>query len=524
MKKNSALLLPGLCLLPGFVYFWSQNVTFFPFKYILASLAFLIGAGAALWLIGLIFWAIITRLPVSRNLQTAVFAIIIAVLSACAAFCLVDYHIFMQRKVIAPLFAIIVFLCVYYNKEKIIVTFASVMLIFSAVVYASNLFSIPVAVTNALLKENSEKWGDLNLVRKPNIYLYYLESYNDADMINKIYDVDMRGLLDFLKERKFVIEENVYSSKDNTLATISDLGIMNSNVVYMYGNNDVTWNARDIVAGFPYNVVMRILKSNGYKTFFLTSPQSYFFEKKGPNLDEVAFEKKWHWRYFSPITSFLYYNYLKKFDIYPDRQDISFLATINNYNYIPINDFQYEVVQWFKNAISRCGNAQCFVSVRGGAEHTPPDGTYNWHMRDEWIKSGQYKEWVEISNKQIEEVVNYILEVDPGSIIILLGDHGPTTYRGPMSDVEEMLASGVPLRDIFDDRYKVFLAYRMPYGQDYDLTNGMNMNNSNLFAHIFAWMAEDPSLLKKRAQSQAQMGPYKMVEGEIFNEAGEKVD
>ena len=67
------------------------------------------------------------------------------------------------------------------------------------------------------------------------------------------------------------------------------------------------------------------------------------------------------------------------------------------------------------------------IAFKGGAEHTPLN--YTWKERDSWIKSNFYQELVAKADEESRRIISHILQEDPKALIIILGDHGPWTYR-----------------------------------------------------------------------------------------------
>lgn len=111
---------------------------------------------------------------------------------------------------------------------------------------------------------------------------------------------------------------------------------------------------------------------------------------------------------------------------------------------------------------------------------------------------------------------------DPSSLIVLLGDHGAWRFRGlPIfkCNSNELFAAcsenNIDVAEYFDDVYNVLLAYRMPDGENIDISNGLYMNNINIFVHIFAYLAQDASLLKYRKKSISRICDVALVEGKL---------
>ena len=115
------------------------------------------------------------------------------------------------------------------------------------------------------------------------------------------------------------------------------------------------------------------------------------------------------------------------------------------------------------------------------------------------INCDEPKEFVEYSkrihdvNQDILYLVDTIESVDNDSIVILASDHGPFILNkcstdNPLNTKEEVI-----------ERQEVFLAIKAG-GQPFD----KNIKSSvNLFRHIFAYLAEDPSILEDKEPDNA---------------------
>ena len=70
-----------------------------------------------------------------------------------------------------------------------------------------------------------------------------------------------------------------------------------------------------------------------------------------------------------------------------------------------------------------------FFMTKIGADHTPSVG-YDYQKREEWVTSGKYQLLVESSMKRLTQIIDKIIESDPDSMIIMIGDHGSWRLRG----------------------------------------------------------------------------------------------
>jgi hypothetical protein len=128
--------------------------------------------------------------------------------------------------------------------------------------------------------------------------------------------------------------------------------------------------------------------------------------------------------------------------------------------------------------------------------HTPNVG-YSWKDLPDWVHSGKYAKGIWDTNSEVVPAVKYIVENDPGAVIVLLGDHGSWGFRGLAGDVDSyegltstLNASGVSLRDFVYDKHAVFMAIRFPDG-DSSVFSGKFVSSVNLFNQLFNWMASE---------------------------------
>jgi hypothetical protein len=170
-------------------------------------------------------------------------------------------------------------------------------------------------------------------------------------------------------------------------------------------------------------------------------------------------------------------------------------------------------------AIHKKQNNPIFVYFKGGAAHTPSDGSYTWEKKQEWLNSKSYVKSVYNGNKQLTEICNFIIKNDPQSILILVGDHGARLFRGaasPAQDKEQLYENikqrGISVETFCNDLFGVFLAIRLPGGAEYDISQGMPMSHVNLFRHIFAYLNNDTAILETRVPSNSYYKNYILVE------------
>lgn len=507
--KAWAALLPGLGLLVGFVYYWSNNVTYFTGTAFLASFLLLLGAGLGLFVFCGFIVPWVLQEFLREKYQRPFFALIVAALLAACTFCIVNFHLWHQKRLWGAGLLILAFLLLMRGLQRPMAIFLCVLLAIPSGTFLYRFITLhyqQAKIFAALEQEDAP----VPFVRKPNIYIYWLESYQDLNMLRSVFHMDVDGFEKFLLANHFQIREDVYSSGSHTLAAMSQLYAQKRLDGPEFNTSEALWETRNLIGGSAYNYVYRILKNSGYRTYLIFQhEQEYYLHEKGKNLDEVAFSPTIVGRYFLPILTFIYPSLRERLG-YADGPDQKYIYLKEGYPQDFVEKIEYAISR------ARTQGQPYIFSFKGGAFHTPSDGSYDWKQRDAWIGGQSYQTQIKASNRETEEILTYIIQNDPASIILLLGDHGPYTYRAfPLHEEKFFKEAGISPKDIMDDTYNVFFAWRMPDGCADDLSQGMYMNNVNVLTHIFAWMANDPALLETRARSESIYGSFKAVEGVI---------
>ena len=368
----------------------------------------------------------------------------------------------------------------------------------------------------------------IELVERPNIYLFILESYHDLNTMRKVYGADTEALQSWVLSRGFSIYENVYSNSSYTLASITDVFGMKLNVVHEVGVLDVTAETRRLIGGGSGNQVFRILKENGYHTIFLApEPQLYYFYSKGVYLDETNVDFGFSW------TSSM-------------RPLCELFLFLHNYCYDDQSKGMVGIVYpKFRNNLSsnvrmvmeeQKDEMPLFIGFKSGAKHTDWPG-YAWKQKNEWISSGEYQNAVSKGNEEIFEIVDSIVDKDPTAVIVLIGDHGAWRLRNIWEDAVQQQGQGLANLDVFlkqnnesldalaSDIFGTFLAIRMP-GKG-DISKGLPMSHVNLFRHIFAALADNTNpdisraILQRRAPSVSKLSGIELVKDGVVQRPAE---
>lgn len=499
--KKTIIFLAPIGLLMGYMFAIGRNAFIFQETAVYISLFIVILFSALLLGMNVFFAKIFSNI-----FQGKTFSILFCLFFACeivfCTWCSIYYgEIPYKLKLWAPVLTVVVFFLLYTQKSRVLLVFLLIMTTFSTINFLRNNFS------NPQIPSLNTPEGNIHFHKKPNIFLFWLESYHSFDILKSMYDIHNSDFQNFLKNNNFVYLENTYSNGGFTLDSFAQLYScrnLPSNIL-LKGNLDVARSVRNLLGGDENNFVLKILKDNGYRTTVLVDGSYYYFFNKGIYLDDTDLAEENILLYIWPLIATTHWQIM-------DQPT----------DYAP--PYGGSLVNRVKIAVERSKKTDqpFFLAFKGGARHTPPNG-YSWEERNDWIKGGFYQNCIKTSDKEATEIIEYIIKEDPNSIIILLGDHGSWTYRNfPENGSGEPFKSSqkynVNLQDIFDDRFKVLFAYRLPQGQPVDIAAGLYMNNSNIFLHIFSWLANDPKVLNLRPPVECRIGEAKMSEGgKIFS-------
>lgn len=392
---------------------------------------------------------------------------------------------------------LLILLCYFFKKVKFLVCFLGILVLLQNVILIKNIINNENESNKIQSKfiQNitTQSYDFIKLQKKPNIYLFWLESYHDFTTMKNIYNIDSSNMNDFLSNHKFNIIEKSYSNSDSTLRSFVDVYSLGeySSQKLVKGQSDSLYFVRDLIGGNNDNLLYKILKENGYDTWLLLFlDPTYYISTKGKNLDylNVEIDNKSLKQKLLPIIRFTKY--------YTNYIDSLYL-----------DEFQGSFVQQVKKAINIAINKKnpYIMSFKGGAFHS---FGLNGSLEDstKWIKSNFYQNSVTNGNYEIKKIVNYIVKHDPNSIIILLGDHGSHAFFGmPYSSMEDLKALpsqyGITPEMLIKDKFSVLMAIRFPNGQKIDIEKNYHISHVNLFIHMLAYLSDDWDLLKLRKES-----------------------
>lgn len=497
--RNFALLGPLLYLYQN-IFLWSKNVSMFTVSQLLYSF------GAILIISALIYFLIYSLCWVSLKKNNkwlyrgviVSYAVFIGIISNYLFLRTIFYphnHIYMYLLILG------IILIGYLKISKYFLKFCYLLLLFAFCSFAYNAYSD----FNKSIPDTDNFVVELK--DKPNIYMFWLESFQGARTLENVYSIDVSPLSKFLEENNFTVCENIYSSSGFTLASMTDLFSLGDLKMrgYQTGNFDTNNSVRRLLGGGDGNNLLKVLKYNDYLTNFI-NPNYYLFLEKGQYLDFATIDQYTNFlQYLYPCYAFC--KHVNKILTYCAEQTVIF-----TYDEYISSNFLLNAVECEIDRMQQM-NKPYFLTFKGGAFHS--GGTYSGEKRNNWIKSSAYKEAIERSIMETEEIVSLIIKKDPNALIVILGDHG--AY---ISGTD--LHNGIPVNVVADDNFNVYGAVRLPpqYAPFSFDGKGTYINHTNIFIHIFSLLAQKPDYLQlqKIPESRLLLLPKKVIiENGIIN-------
>ena len=240
----------------------------------------------------------------------------------------------------------------------------------------------------------------------PNIYFIICDAYPRADYLQDYFEFDNTPFLNALRERGFVVAEKSRSNYPSTLPSLASA----LNLAYLDNHLAVSgWDAHYpvLMESIRDSVVLRQLKDAGYEYIV---PASGLFPAELATADRFIHPGE------SPYTEYQQ----RLIDMTPVRSVMNRLKKERWHHRVP---FVLDTLEELRGA-----GRPMFVYAHILAPHLPHSYDADGNIL---TSPPPYKEgWREVTaflNRRLLEVIGSILENEPNSVILLLGDHGPNT-------------------------------------------------------------------------------------------------
>ena len=457
-----------------FAFLWANNI----FTYTLESLVFcsLLVVGASL-----ICWILLKQLARHVNLHKNKWFIVAYAITLGLVLCFFSLSIIKgafyayrwQFVWILPLMCLILILCFGFRFTNILI---ASQLVLSLGIACHNIGSDYKASKN--IHSEVSQYEFIQFEKKPNIYVFFCESYQNLNTVKKIFGYDSSAFINKLESLGMVVYDNVYSNSHYTLGSLRDLTTMK----YRFstaGNLDAFSSEREIFGGGEGNLLLKTFKKNGYETTFYVNNTGNFFTKKGRYLDNTDY---------NPDPLLLLTNPLIDSNHYLGE----FLARIFDDKREKVSDMDF--LQSFIEKHQNSQTPQFYLHYLLTAFHTPSDGSYDYTSKDEWVKQSGYQQRIRLANNTVLQITSYIRRTDPNAVIIFIGDHAPWRLRNFPFDLNnlqrnrELLAEvNENYQSVVDDLFHVFSAIYYPKGmQPLD-----GYSHINLFFKLFKQLSSN---------------------------------
>ena len=237
------------------------------------------------------------------------------------------------------------------------------------------------------------------LKKKYNVYYLVADTY-PSQKSAQIDNIDISNILEWLKKRKFSINDNAYSNYPST--TTSMTATFNMSLHEDFGSNYVKGSGSIIKKG--KNLVVKTFLANGYN-INIRGISFNNIETADTNIYNIKTDLEYFIRYVRPlaIAQAMYENYFYK----KKAQIEHFYSRVSKNKLWDMPKFTY--------LHSNQAHSHSFGCI------TNSDNFYN---------SIGFKQQLDCVDVDIKKVVTYIEEKDPNAIIILQSDHGSrASYR-----------------------------------------------------------------------------------------------
>jgi len=297
-------------------------------------------------------------------------------------------------------------------------------------------------------------------INKTNIYLFVYESYVPYETMLG-YGFDNSSQIEFISGQGFKVYPNIYSIGRLSLESMSRV---------LNASTDTFGRSRRAVSGD--GVVQNILKNVGYETYGIFY-SDYMFRGIGSSYD----------------SSLPQYNY---------RSDVLLLSAILmgeftfdlGCDYIPYDQY----IETKRNIPLAKSTFPKFVYTHNA---------YPGHSQNSGVcrpnETDLYFEGVKKANLEMKQDIEILINNDPDAIIIVAGDHGPYLTKNCKGTGNEYNIAEITRLDI-QDRFGTFLAIRWPT-EEYEIYDDITVLQ-DLFVSIFAYMYEDPTILKFKIEPE----------------------
>lgn len=305
----------------------------------------------------------------------------------------------------------ILIMLAYFKKYLFNLSIISSFIVFISIFVLPQNIKLPQKLKISNFELQSLPFKNVN-----NIYLLsYCAYVNNKVLAN--YNIDNLQQEDFLIDKGFVLSD-VYT---NSFQTVASLG---QTFDFKRGNEKIS------VLGF--NTFFRILKKNNYEINAVFHRPIFFSNN---NYLPINYDK------IHPPVEY------KK--VYPSMLGGDFKMDIDEKK-------KFGFLNYIENIIKSSKKERNLFYFQDGPYPSPKNGRCDYE-----VEVKKYAERLKRVNKKMSAIIDLILKFDKNSIIIVLGDHGPS-FLNKCGLIKNIKDSYKVDRNILLDSYGAFLATKFP--------------------------------------------------------------
>ena len=302
------------------------------------------------------------------------------------------------------------FLIYFFFKNIKILKAVSIVYIFFNLFY---LFNIQIYLNNIFEKNtNQVEFIKSKFKKKPNIYIYSIESLMTDQVVKNHLGVEKSIYMDALRENNFIIYKNHFSDDYSTRNSLNSLLAIDQE---LWKNNK-----QQYFSGKKNTPFFDILKINNYKIF--TGFHDSHFGPPGNHIDgyftfrSIKLSDETYKTYYVNYCQFKMpwyhlqlFNYCEFLQFVLRIEDTQKLQSLEKFE------------KYIMGFISKEKSYNKFVIFHQLTHSHPTHSTTNW------------KKYFEESRQKTVSIINElsskIQKYDPNGILIIIGDHGPSLLK-----------------------------------------------------------------------------------------------
>jgi hypothetical protein len=420
------------------------------------------------------------------NAALTVFALIFSIFLLRNTFASIEIQTVLLYAIIAAILVCFSYISLKRGLKPVLYTLV-ILSSLSIVTLFLNLYTETEVPIEYWTSKNKATYDQIKFRKTPNVYLIITESYPNKPALKAVYGIDNASFYNEMRNLGFKFNHDHFSNYNHTLSSLPSLFGMEHHYGIIHMVSFDSFGGRRMLEAKIYNPVIDIFRSNNYKIQYLHTVSGLI-----PNGADVDF-------YF-PSRSFLH-----GLRVFLTKQDIIETAPSNRKGSEPIVSIQNQI-----SSTSQSNNSYFnFIYL-----HYPNHSPSRLKAKSEKIinqKLGEFRDTyyqkIESANQQLLKFMNFIIEKDPDSIVILLGDHGSWGFRNKKDTQSRPISNQLYTLD----RFGVLAGIRGPDELSDLMENGTIKSHINLFRYVFAHLSDDQTILSTKAPDDSYDQPFLMA-------------